>query len=234
MKTIRVFILLLCVSWSRLGLIVAEENGENGKPIFVSLGSHCEVASVLTHLKFRHASYPLDWLLTFDYAGFLLLLEEDFAHFMDTFYLSLQPAGDVLNTRYQIYLRHDWPDRNFEQHLPEVQTKYLRRIARFNNLIKANTKVFFIRSAFDLSLGPDLPAVTPECCTIAFSHAEALRDMLDKKFPGLDFQLVIVNYVEENTAPIVGLERVIEIKIRKTHKIEDYSRFLNDLVDEQS
>jgi hypothetical protein len=48
---------------------------------------------------------------------------------------------------------------------------------------------------------------------------------LDQYFPELDFLLILVNYQEENVSRIKELDGVLEFKIRKTHKHEDY-RFL--------
>ena len=98
--------------------------GDDVRPLVFSLGSNCEIASVLGHFNLRHAAGPVDWLLTLNYPAFLLLLENDFEGMVDERYLTQYPENYVINSLYSIELRHDWPDLNFQQHLPEVQEKF--------------------------------------------------------------------------------------------------------------
>src|ERR1700722_11660402 len=53
------------------------------KPLFVSLGSWCEIALSLRDCQLRHAAFPFDWLVTGDHAGFLNVFDTDFQYFTD-------------------------------------------------------------------------------------------------------------------------------------------------------
>src|SRR3990167_144459 len=216
---------LICLLLIFSAVAVADE----GPPLFVSLGSHCEVASYLDWHKARTAAYPFDWLFTFDYAKFLALMDNDFALFMDKAYLKQESRGNVFHEKYHIDFWHDWYETDFEDRYLEVAEKYERRLERFRELGKHPGKVYFIRAAFDLNLSPLYWNLTKECLTIDKSHAEALRNTLRKKFPGLDFALVVINYAEMDSPDLEDLERILEYKIRKSHKIEDYGHLIDQL-----
>lgn len=203
-------------------------------PLFISLGSHCEPSQHLILNNLRSAAFPFDWLLTLNFQGFLSLIEEDFKFFMDQQYLTQDDNKVVINTYYCIDFRHelhDWPDNDFFKHYTEIKEKYRRRINRFKECKYNKSKVFFIRTAFDLNLNPHLPTITPDCTKIDKNQANALKDVLCRKFPKLDFYLVIINYAEENADDILGLDRVLEFKIRKSHKKEDYANLFLLLIE---
>ena len=71
---------------------------------FVSLGSNCEAAVHLNENHLRKAAFPFDWLLTCNHDRFLLLLENDFAHFLDEQYLLQHPKHPYVieNCHYEI------------------------------------------------------------------------------------------------------------------------------------
>jgi hypothetical protein len=204
-------------------------------PLFISLGSHCEPSQQLILNNLRSAAFPFDWLLTLNFEGFLALLEDDFKFFMNRGYLVQDSNRVLLNTYYQIDFRHelhDWPDNDFATHYPEIKEKYRRRISRFKECDYNKNRAYFIRAAFDSDLNPhqNLPTINEDCTKIDRAEAEALKRVLQQKFPKLDFYLVIINYAEENRASIQGIERVLEYKIRKSHKKEDYTRLFQLLV----
>lgn len=53
-------------------------------------------------------------------------------------------------------------------------------------------------------------------------QARALKDALDRYFPKLDFTLIVLNYLEDFPIPIEESDNIIEFKIRKAHRHEDY------------
>ncbi len=229
MKNLRVLLFLLLLLCNFKHVIANDlftEIPQTGPNLIVSLGSHCEVAAYLRQAGLRSEAYPFDWLTTFDHTLFASLIYNDFAYFMDARFLYQYPYGNVVNWCYQIDFRHDWPysDINFAKYFPEIRKKYERRIERFRKLNRHYGKVYFVRAAYDLNLDPFLPTVTSQCTRIEISDAEILRNTLYEKFPNLDFTLVIVNYIEEETPDIIGLEKVIEFKVRKGYRTEDYSR----------
>ncbi len=189
---------------------------EDARPLFFSLGSNCEIAGVLGHYNLRHTAGPLDWVLTLDYERFLLLLENDFEGFVDERYLSQYPDTHVINSLYNIDFRHDWPDLDFEKHLPEVQARLKRRVDRILDLKRHEGKVYFIRGAFDTNINPYLPTITKECTKITPQDAQNIRTVLQRKYPNLDFTLIIINYEEEAGCDFdENLEEIIEFKVNK-------------------
>jgi hypothetical protein len=198
----------------------------------VSLGSHCEIAIHLNANNLRKAAFPFDWLLTCDYERFLLLLENDFAFFLDKQYLIHHPSHHHVleNCHYEIEFRHDWPfpdlecnETRYSQQLQEMSAKYNRRINRFRQLRDYPGKVFFIRTAYDLQNDPNLYWGTNNMEQITADEAQKLKNVLDCYFPELNFALVIINYLEENTPDIIGIDDIIEFKISKFHKHRDYT-----------
>lgn len=207
-------------------------------PLLVSLGSHCETAGMMRAYQIRRVAFPFDWLLTLDHDRFLNILEEDFLHFLDMDYFFRHPKyPSVLeNTYYEVEFRHDWsfPDFNFDQdrftkQLQEINDKYTRRITRFRQIGGYHGKVVFIRSAFDFNNDPNVYWGKTDQSRVTFEQALSLKVTLDQYFPNLNFTLVILNYVEDYVPKIEGIKGVLEFKIRKTHKHEDYQKMFEIL-----
>lgn len=153
---------------------------------------------------------------------------------MDRRYLYQDSNGVVLNNYYNIDFRHelhDWLDNDFVKHYAEIKEKYQRRINRFRKCKYNKSKAYFIRVAFDLNLNPSLPTITKECHIIDRAQSIALKVILCEKFPKLDFHLIIINYVEEDAEEITGIDRVLEFKIRKSHKNENYTDLFQKLME---
>jgi len=227
-------LLWCCFSMCSIGQLQADPNDNRLAPIFISLGSHCEPSQQLILNNLRSAAFPFDWLLTLDFEGFLALIQEDFRFFMDKRYIIQNDENALINTYYHIDLRHemhDWPDADFPKHYSEIKEKYQRRINRFKECNYNKSRAYFIRAAFDLELNPKLPTITQDCTRIEKNQAETLKNLLRKKFPQLDFYLVIINYAEENIEAILGIDRVIEFKIRKSHRNEDYKNLFQQLIE---
>ncbi|HSX12957.1 MAG TPA: DUF1796 family putative cysteine peptidase [Chlamydiales bacterium] len=213
-------------------------NSEDKECLFVSLGSHCEPCSFLREFNLRKAGYPFDWIVSFNHREFVSILDENFGHYLDELYFIRHPEYPVLieNTYYKIEFRHDWPFQdsvlNLEREAEQIEgmrLKYDRKITRFRNLNDYKGKVFFIRTAWDLSLDSNHFWNTGGIEKITYWQAAELKDALKRFFPSLNFDLVIVNYAEENTPPIEGIDGVIEFKIRKSNKCEDYRNMYNFL-----
>jgi len=201
--------------------------------VVVSLGSHCEVANIFRTLGSRYFSTPVDWLLSLDHKGLISLIDDKFKYLFDEKFLSYYPAGYVINSYYNIDFRHDWPDSDLHKHLPSIKEKYERRIERFFNLQELSNRVFFVRSAFDSNLNVlnNMPFYTPSCCIVTAAQAQELYDVLERNFPHIKFILVVINYDEEGVTPFLGLKNVIEFKVGKLHKEEDYRKFTPLLAD---
>lgn len=209
------------------------------KPLFVSLGSHCEVAVKLRENLFRNIAFPFDWLLTFNHEKLIELLDHNFQHFFDEQYFFRHPIHQhiVENNYYEIEFRHDWPftdlfsdSLRYQQQMQEIKSKYERRIERFKKLRDYSGKVFFIRAAYDFYNDPDPYWKRENINKQSAGQARELKNALDRFFPSLDFTLVIVNYQDEHAQAIEGIENVLEFKIRKTHKPEDYKAMFDRLL----
>jgi hypothetical protein len=185
------------------------------KPLFVSLGSHCEIADTLRKEGLRKAAFPFDWLDCRDQDSLIRILDTDFEGFTDR--ANFIPLPDcpvpntVYNARYKIRFHHDWPfSDNFsdperlEQQLQFIKTKYERRIDRFRQLRFYPGKVLFVR-AFFWEIGED---VGPN-----YNQAVELKKALDRYFPSLNFLLIVINYTDANAPKISGIEGVHEFKI---------------------
>lgn len=205
-------------------------------PLFVSLGSHCEVVSHLRSNGLRKAGMPFDWLLSSHHAGFIAALRDDFLYFTDERFLlrGLKSPTILENVLYKIEFRHDWPCGDnwvdlarSEEQLQVFKSKYARRIERFKNLDSYEGKVFFIRAAFDFDLDSFYFWSEPGIEKITSVQAKEIGIALKHYFPKLNFTLVIVNYAEEKSDPIDHLEGICEFKVRKSNKPEDYLALFN-------
>src|SRR3989442_16030648 len=76
-------------------------------PLFVSLGSSCEICHQLRALDLRIVAFPLDWVISIDNAGLIRLLEDDFLYYIDEKYLCRSDNGSLLNTCYHIEFPHE-------------------------------------------------------------------------------------------------------------------------------
>lgn len=205
--------------------------------LYVSLGAHCEVANFIGYNGLRTAAYPFDWMLTTRHSV-ISILEQDFAHYLDISYLQLHQFG-VANLYYHIEFRHDWPyfgkdwfKMDIKRTLPEIIEKYQRRIERFYQLADYQGKVYFIRAPIDIDYALDYyPTFTNEAKTITIDEALGLKKALLNKFPNLDFELIIINYLDENEEPFCfpPLEKIQEFRVRLSHKFEDWESLLQQL-----
>lgn len=208
----------------------------------VSLGSHCEIAMHLNENHLRKAAFPFDWLLTCNHDLFHKLLDDDFAFFLDEKYLIQHPNHPYVieNCRYEIEFRHDGPFLDlqcdpirYRVQLQEMDLKYERRINRFRELRSYQGKVFFIRAAYDLQNDPNLYWGIEDIEQITTEQALEIKKTLDRYFPNLNFTLVILNYLQSNAPPIQPIDNVLEFKINKYKKHEDYTRLFNFLIYER-
>ncbi len=201
------------------------------EPLFISIGCHCEAAVLLKENHLRKASYPFDWLITHNAGRIAELLDRDFEGFMDEIHCFHHPEyPDVFeNAYYEIEWRHDYPKQArtpLAIHLDEIRPKYERRIDRFRALKGYPGKVFFVRTAYDAPhCGPNI-WMTEDNLRVSSADTRVLKEALTRFFPNLDFTLVVVNYREDMMTPIDRMEGVVEFKIRKSHRHEDYIRFI--------
>lgn len=169
-----------------------------GETLFVSLGCLCRPAAILRECGLRKVAFPFDWNITVDNEKFAELIEDDFLYFLDENFLLTHPNGSALiNTYYHIEFVHDgdWLLHQKEASFLNFFSKYGRRIDRFRKLADYLGKVFFIRGAYiNIMKDENRFFQFPDCIEISECDAMMLSNALKKRFPALDFQLIIMNY----------------------------------------
>ncbi len=165
------------------------------EPLFVSLGSTCEVTHQLRCLKLRAAAFPLDWALSLNNSQIIRLLEEDFLYLNDEKFLSSYSTV-LLNTRYCLVFPHEgnWETPLYAETLKNFKCKSQRRIDRFKSLYSYKGKVFFIRAACPNAENPNAVYTDKNNLHITDEYSAELYQTLKNRFPDLDFALVVMNF----------------------------------------
>lgn len=174
---------------------------ETEDPIFVSLGSTCEVAHHLRELGLRKAAFPFDWIKSIDNFGFIMLLKDDFRYFLDEKYLEPYSNGTLLNTFYKLAYPHegkwkDLSDLENNEALEAFKSKYKRRINRFRSLGNYKGKVYFLRAAYPNAEFTEYYQDKGNMW-IYDDWTFLLYEVLKTQFPKLNFHLVIINLHKE-------------------------------------
>lgn len=184
--------------------VVSEQDADQAnlsqriEPLFVSLGSWCNVAGHLKVSGLRIAAFPFDWILTIDCEKFLEIFLTDFKYFLDDNYLSLK-NGQIFNYYYNLQCPHEITNDDIvnkktpEQLLETFKEKYRRRINRFRELENYKGKVYFMRSASINATHANIYFKCAETLTISDLYAERLFNALKERFPLLDFTLIIID-----------------------------------------
>lgn len=164
----------------------------------ISLGSACTVAGAMRTYGIRFEAYPFDWLVS-PFDSLYKALDDDFKNFLKEDSLVVRQS-DKYGTLdyYGFHFVHDFPSVNpndeiaaligenhvtggvlrddWRQFIPSVKSKYLRRIERLRRVLNSREKVYLVRH-----------------CDTTRAQAVALRDLIIKKYPNLDFILVVVD-----------------------------------------
>jgi hypothetical protein len=159
---------------------------DSKEPLFISLGCDCSFAAYSEQIGYRRASFPFDWLLTLDHNGMVKILEDDFKYFLDPNSYQISPRKTLINDYYRIEF--------FHEHDNDFVGKYGRRIDRFRRLNNYPGKVFFVRRPFYGANSPNYCYPSKDLLNISFEHALELKQVLKKRFPILDFSLLIMNF----------------------------------------
>lgn len=239
--------LLFCLSFH----VVEAHDGEleavdivgSQEPLFVSLGSTCQPAHMLRFCNLRKAAFPFDWIVSMDGEKLLEVLEDDFLRFLndDDLFVFPQDPYPIFNSYYHFEHLHDgnWGAGRYAENMVMMKAKYQRRIERFRQLAHYQGKVFFLRSAFVYSLtDPHRFYKFAENLELTDDFSLRLYAVLKKKFPELDFTLVILNLhdgegiVEERRL----LENLVKVRVNQMQDqavlIGAYDRFFHQMLDE--
>lgn len=160
----------------------------------VSLGADCGAANLSKQWGYRAGSYPFDWSLSLDSEAVIEILQDDFRHFLDPQFLVAHSGGLLIHTHYHIIFSHegDWKGGNHSQKIGEFRERFQRRIARFRDLSKTPSKVFFMRTPLPPYEHLSLPfPSTP--LEMSRDYSIRLKRALESFFPDLNFALIIVN-----------------------------------------
>ncbi|MBI2743535.1 MAG: hypothetical protein HYX48_06430 [Chlamydiales bacterium] len=220
-----------------LGSLSAKESKK--APIFVSLGADCEVANLLRENQLYPKSYPFDCIRMLNNQCLIRVLDEDFFQFLDEECCFQHPFHNSIfaNSRFEIEFEMDrpfdseWQDfGSFRHQIEHLDCHFKKRISRFRKLAHSSRRVFFIRAAFDSDGGVAPLWGSESHVRINDEQAWSLREALDRFFPNLRFTLVVINFTEESAPKIRILNGIIECKIRRFHKREDFKRLCNILL----
>lgn len=192
-------------------LIIAQAADAKVSPI-ISLGQSCTVAGALRDNGLRIQAYPFDWTVS-PFNALYDSLAEDFQHFLQEDSLSIRVSDRYgILDYYGFHFVHDFPANqpndkfaeligenhvtggiivdNWKEYLPAVKEKYWRRIARLQESCLGQERVYFIRHS-----------------DTTRTQAIALRDLIIKKYPVLDFVLIILGRSQE-IRPQWNLDRI--------------------------
>ena len=184
---------------------------------FVSLGALCEPAVILKQSGLRIASFPFDWVFTFDIDGLSKCFEEDFLFFTDERWFK-EPNSEKItqtNHHYHMYFFHDLNAKEEAggppEMFPDFKAKYDRRVARFRDLRNFQGKVYFLRTWWNSST-QGLAGEFNQNTVLS----RKLKAVLDEYFPSLDFVLIICSYVDLNIPKTEEIEGVVEFQMERS------------------
>jgi len=180
-------------------------NIHDQKFLFVSLGSICRTADVLRECGFRACAFPFDWIISTDGEKLIEILDTDFQGFITNEMpfldesISLSRGGlTLLHPYYHLEFTHESSKNEMGAYFIDwknFHSKFQRRIDRFRQLEHFKGKVFFVRCAwFDCTVDPYLTYRCYENIEISAEYSLRLFEALKRRFPALDFSLIIQNH----------------------------------------
>jgi hypothetical protein len=118
---------------------------------YIGLGSNCSLTYQLNKLNLRKYSYPFDWA-KISINQLINVLENNFDNYTnlqieklsDCHLINEQIPSLLIKNIYNIKFAHEVLS-DLSSHLDKFKIKLLQRVNRFNNLLKSNIKVKFVR-----------------------------------------------------------------------------------------
>lgn len=153
----------------------------------IPIGAHCSAAAALKNLNLRTTSLPFDWVVS-PFESLFHAFNNDFAHFLEKSTLKIREDKQAVVDYYGLQFPHDFPVQstrivgqgnlvpNYMDFYNEIYAKYARRIERMYSYLRGNEKVYFVRHY-----------------AMEKHHAILFRNLIAKKFPQLDFTLIVVS-----------------------------------------
>lgn len=172
--------------------------------LIISLGASCACTMALRDVGLQQGSWPFDWTGSPGLVRAVEMIENDFSHWFDREDLELWDVrvheGSVQrvyrNRRTGFGFPHEFSNASpIEKSYAAENDKYLRRIDRFYRCVAAQKKVLAIY--LDIATRLRLPDGT----------LKDVRERLERKFPGVDFDLVYIFERPDAVAPVIVSER---------------------------
>lgn len=199
----------------------------------ISLGRECSTAAAFQAFKLRNAAYPFDWVIS-SFAALYSVISDDFKDYLNPQYFRIREDNHGVINKYGIVFVHDFPTIHYTGNniakedivnesilspqwlnaLPLIQNKYERRINRFIEICDSKNKVYFFRHF-----------------GIARHEAIQLRNLIELKYPHLDFVLVVVGN-HSAYAKQWGERKIKNYYLNDTqiwNDVREWQRILNDL-----
>ena len=159
----------------------------------ISLGSRCQTAYQIRRLTGKTQAQVFDWMIA-PHRGVVKAIETNFSDFMQLENLKRGvSASDEFKYRhiedasYGILYQHEFLNSaSLEEDYQRIKSKYDFLIGRWNETMRSESKVLFIRQA----VGGFHPAIDePE---IGEQEAQELVHAISGAYPALDFRLLLL------------------------------------------
>ena len=149
--------------------------------IIIPIGTDCGSAELTKKYNLRHASFPLDWIVS--YAGMSKMIQTDFANFIPE-----GTGGRLTNSEYKTWLLH--------YDLPNDTDKIKRRVERVMDLLKnSKEEIVFLRRGHWKTHHNEYEQHFPNVDSSDMddiAEAENLCRVIEEKYPDLLFSVVVI------------------------------------------
>nr|WP_255643142.1 DUF1796 family putative cysteine peptidase [Acidocella sp. KAb 2-4] len=147
----------------------------------VSLGYACDVAHQIRRILHQTESYPFDWLLT-PLNAVQTLIQTGFDGFLAPENL-VHEHNYVLDRETGIKYLHDFKNlENFSGEIMEIREKYSRRVARWQDLMRHQASILFVRGQKDYDHLPP----------ISLDAARRLWSVIAQAYPAISLHLLVI------------------------------------------
>lgn len=144
----------------------------------VGIGFCCEMSFVISQLQLASKPYPFDWCLVKNIVDVAKIIENDFIDFEN-----LHEATEDLYTP-QVMLKIGHRNVYIPHALPSIKEDKKNHIQNFIDLVNSNKKIIFMYKGHVYQY----PTI---------SDFQAFSEIIKKKYPSLEFKLVIVNEYDD-------------------------------------
>lgn len=168
----------------------------------VGIGFCCEISFVISQLQLASKPYPFDWCLVKNIVDVAKIIESDFIDFENLH----EETEDLYHP--QVMLKIGNSDVYIPHALPTIKEDKQKHIQNFFELIESKKKIIFIYKGHIYRY----PTI---------NDFETFSNIIKKKYPSLEFKLVIVNEYDDTQDinsdyelldNIMGVYNVIDLK----------------------